>query len=624
MHGARSSAAVAEPIGRLARFGIDAGQQLVHLAFEAALSLAGPAGAEVMKVIRRAGKAIDTIVKDPAGFLRNLLAAFKGGLNQFVAKLPAHLRDGVIGWLTGALGQAGLTLPKVWDLRGIAGLVMQILNLTYAAVRGKMVKLLGERAVGFVEQAFEFVVTLVQKGIGAAWEQLQQHLEGLVDTVLGGVRSWVAGTVIETAIVKIASMFNPVGAIIQACKVVYDTVTWLIERYQQIHALVESVLDSVEAIAAGSIGSAIDRVEQTMVRSLPVVISFLAGLLGLGGITKKITEVIGKVRGVIDRAIDKVIDWVKAGVAKLFGRQATSGTWDGALRDEEPVRLADGEQHELFIVAGDDRVEVEMASANRGKFLPTLRRVVKDKGGDPGDVAPIERQYQDGQAAVRRVKPGHHRQRIAKAQLRLLAKSVATLGVTRGRGRVTTKLSRTELGRIGRHSTISKGNHVGTADERNRYKGVLTGEFPEELKLEAEHVIPVSWVSLALERRGLRGIDRKAKVRDLDHYMTTINIYRGAAVIKTASDMSMLAALDAMLDSRSSKRTNGSAVPDAFWAIARARIAKTVAAIKQDHGSKASRSMRTHSEALPNAAAVGTAYELQRQEIELVFASRGG
>src|SRR5262249_48771737 len=115
------------------------------------------------------------------------------------------------------------------------------------------------------------------------------------------------------------TIFNPAGAIVQAVLAIYNTVMFLIERASQIVALIEAVVNSVSAIAEGAIAGAANWIEQALARTIPLVISFLARLIGLGGISEKIKEIIKKVQAAVDRAIDKVIAKIIELVKKLFG-----------------------------------------------------------------------------------------------------------------------------------------------------------------------------------------------------------------------------------------------------------------------------------------------------------------
>ncbi|NEQ56279.1 MAG: hypothetical protein F6K53_02200, partial [Moorea sp. SIO4A1] len=66
-------------------------------------------------------------------------------------------------------------------------------------------------------------------------------------------------------------------------------------------------VDAVSAIASGAVGGAAKLVENALAKAVPVVIGFLASLLGIGGLAKKVENIIGKIRERIDKAIDKVL-----------------------------------------------------------------------------------------------------------------------------------------------------------------------------------------------------------------------------------------------------------------------------------------------------------------------------
>lgn len=307
------------PLRRLVDFAIAAGRKVLEFVFEGVLSMTGGLGAQVVGIIRRAGSVFSTIINDPIRFIGNLVQAVKGGFQRFAANILTHLRAGIIGWLFGALQGAGLTLPARFDLRGIISIVLQILGLTYQRMRVRLVQLIGEPRVAMLEGAFEFLRILVTQGLAAAWQRIVEFAGNLGDMVLEGIKSWVARSIIGAAVTKLISMFNPAGAIIQAIIAVYNTVQFFIERAQQIAALVNSVLDSIANIAAGNIGAAVAYVEQTMARTLPVIIGFLARLIGLGNVSGEIRNIIRRIQAVVDRAIDRMVNWLKDRVKGFAG-----------------------------------------------------------------------------------------------------------------------------------------------------------------------------------------------------------------------------------------------------------------------------------------------------------------
>ena len=72
-------------------------------------------------------------------------------------------------------------------------------------------------------------------------------------------------------------------------------------------AFVEAVINSVSSIAQGAIGAAASWIEKSLASMIPLLIGFLARLIGLGGLSKKVKEFITKVQDKVDKAIDKAI-----------------------------------------------------------------------------------------------------------------------------------------------------------------------------------------------------------------------------------------------------------------------------------------------------------------------------
>ena len=65
---------------------------------------------------------------------------------------------------------------------------------------------------------------------------------------------------------------------------IYDIVMFFINQGSQVVELVGAVIEAITAIASGAVGGAAKLVENALVRSLPVVIGFLASLLGISGL----------------------------------------------------------------------------------------------------------------------------------------------------------------------------------------------------------------------------------------------------------------------------------------------------------------------------------------------------
>jgi hypothetical protein len=389
------------PLGRIKDFALDAGKKVLEFIVEGVLKLAGPLGEQVMALLRKGADIFNKIVEDPIGFLGNLLKAVKGGFEGFMDHIAEHLKNGLMGWLFGALAGAGLTLPKSFDLKGILSLVLQVLGLTYQNLRTKLVAAFGEKTVGYIESAVGFVKTLVTEGLAGAWKMIVEWVGSLKDMVLGAIQDWVITSIVKAAVTKLITMFNPVGAIIQGIITIYNTISFFIERAQQIGAVAASVMDSVGRIAAGDVGGAAQFVEQTMAKAVPVMIGFLASLIGLGGIGNTIRGIIQKIQAPINTALDKLVGFVKgkamAVIGKLTGKdkQAVAGDAPTGAPIEVPLSMH-GAQHQLIYTPGPVP-KLEMAS-NRDLISNKIGKVVAKLKAT--EVPENERSKKEGQIAM--------------------------------------------------------------------------------------------------------------------------------------------------------------------------------------------------------------------------------
>lgn len=275
---------------------------------------------KLMGILRKGQDTIDLILDNPGGFLSNLIAAVKGGFAAFAGRIWDHLKKGFMKWLFGALASAGIEIPGDLSLVSILKLVLGVLGITYDRMRAKAVKLLGPTAVTVIEKLVGYLQTLIGGGPAALWEQVKGDLSSLKDMVIGAIQDWIVTTIVQKAVAKVVSMFNPAGAIIQAIMMIINVVMFVIERAAQIMEFVESVINSIHAIATGSIGGAISKVEQALGNAVPILIGFLAALIGLGGISAKIKGFITKVQAKVDQAIDKVLKKAVDFIKKMFGK----------------------------------------------------------------------------------------------------------------------------------------------------------------------------------------------------------------------------------------------------------------------------------------------------------------
>jgi hypothetical protein len=190
----------------------------------------------------------------------------------------------------------------------------------------------------------------------------------------------VVTQIVKAGITWLISMLNPAAAFIKACKMIYDVVMFFVEKADQIKEFVDSVLDSVESIVGGGVGAVASKIEQTLAKMLPVLIGFLASLLGLGGISEKIKKIIETVQKPVNRAVDWVI-----GKAVQYGKKFLGGA----------AKKVKGK-----IAAGKAYVKGKVQAGKayvKGKVASVKERFAREgqRGGTKGGTA------EDGAAAAR-------------------------------------------------------------------------------------------------------------------------------------------------------------------------------------------------------------------------------
>jgi hypothetical protein len=290
----------------------------------------------IENIINKGIAVLKAIFTHPIQFVKNLIGAAKTGFTNFAKHFVEHLKDAVFEWLTGSL--EGITLPDSWTVKGIVGVLFQLVGLTWVHIKKALVKLIPEPVVEGLMTTFGLVKTLVSEGPMAAWEQIKDMGEELKRTFVASITDWIKWTVVEQAVKTIMAIFVPGAGIVRAVIAIYDTIVFFIQKARDIMQMIGSFLGSIAEIAAGNIAAAADALENGLARGLKLVISFLAKFLHLDGITAKIREVLDKVRTKVEAVLDKVAGWV-VGMAKKAGKLVGIGgkeAKDGEVAVEDP------------------------------------------------------------------------------------------------------------------------------------------------------------------------------------------------------------------------------------------------------------------------------------------------
>jgi hypothetical protein len=343
---------------------------LARKVLEAVLNLVGVDPESFYGFVGRGQETWQRIIDDPGAFLGNVLAAVTGGVQRFADNFVTHLQAGVIGWLTGALGNAGIVLPQTFDLVGVLDIARQILGLTWDALRGKAAKLIGEKNVERLEIVYDWITALVVEGWAGLWAKIIDSVATVRDVVLDSLKSFLVEKVVVAAITKLASLFSPVGAIVQLVITAWNLYTFLRDQLSRIAAVVTTVVNAIGDIARGVLDGAVAAVEGVLGRLLPIAIDLLARLLGLGNVAERVRGIIEGIRAMIDRGIVTVIGRVAAafrgGPAEKSGTTSTPGDKadrpDATPGMEEETFTVAGEKHTLRAALQGDAMEPEMAS----------------------------------------------------------------------------------------------------------------------------------------------------------------------------------------------------------------------------------------------------------------------
>ncbi len=294
----------------------------------------------LVSILRKAAELIIDIITDPIGFLGNLIDGVMLGLENFMKNLPRHLLQGLMKWLFGALGEAGLEMPESFDLEGIVKIILQIFGLTYANFRKRAVDIVGEPVVSAIEKTAEVFKVVMTEGIPGIWRLIKEKVLELKSMVLDAIFDFIKEKVLVAGVTWIIGLLNPVSAFFKACKAIYDIVVFFIERGSQIIDLVNAIIDSISAIVKGNISVAAKMVEDALAKAIPVAIGFLASLLGLGNISGTIRKTIDKAREPVNKAIDWVINLAVKGV-KAAGKAIAGAFGKKQPKPEEPKGPAD-------------------------------------------------------------------------------------------------------------------------------------------------------------------------------------------------------------------------------------------------------------------------------------------
>lgn len=356
-------------IGRIADAIGDFLDDPVRAIINGLLSLVGIPPTAFWALVARIQQVIADIADDPESFINNLVDGLRQGFERFFDNFGTHVLNGFWEWLFSGLGSVGVQIPSDFSLGSLVTFVLQVMGITWPRVREILVRHIGEENVALIEQAWELVSLLIERGPEGIFEMLRERLDPatILETILDAAIDFLIETLIEQVVIRVVGMLNPVGAVAQAIELIYKVLRWVFENAARIFRLVETVVNGIADVIAGRIGPMAAAVEGALAGLVPVVIDFLAGLLGLGDLPDEIADVIRRLQEVVLEGLDLIIGFLVARAQALLAAIGLGGDDDEEDDDDAPggddelgktVRFsAAGERHRHWIdISGSDAV----------------------------------------------------------------------------------------------------------------------------------------------------------------------------------------------------------------------------------------------------------------------------
>lgn len=354
-----------------------------------------PAGRKIWPILQKAGAALSKIAADPLTFGKTLVAALKQGFQRFYDNIGANLLNGLQRFVFEEIKMPDLKPPEGFNPSSLFKFALNLLKISYPSIRAKLVKKLapigGETVVHYAEKAVDFIQAVRAGGLTAIWEMIKDKLDSIGSAIFDSIKSWAIGKIVKLGLEKIIALSNPVGEIIEVIKDTVEIFEFFLEKAEQMINFFESVVDSFAKIAEGDTNGAAGFIEATIKRSIPLILRFLASILGLGdfgeGIRDAIQGVIDKVDAAIDKGLTFLVDkitpiWndVKAFV---LGKLAAAKEWWLKPRkfhygeDEHDIVVkGTGQKPEVFVHSAEEKpVDAFLAEANA---TPAQKKQIHD------------------------------------------------------------------------------------------------------------------------------------------------------------------------------------------------------------------------------------------------------
>ncbi len=347
-------------------------------------------------VIGKLVDAWDVIKEKPVEFLKNLLGTVKLAFHGFFQRIGLHLKNGIVGWITSSFEGSKIYWPQSWTSPGelfsfaasVLGLsvdhVIERVALKYPDVAAGL-----RKAMGIFSEAWDWLSLIFKGDYKGLWDKIKGKLADIENMVMQGIMDFLMKRVIAGATVQLAAATTPtvVSQIAIVLIDTYKTIKTVVKYMKKILTMVNTMLDSILNIAAGTLQPAADLVEKAFDMGMPVVIGFLAELVNLGDVSEKIQEAIEKLRDKVDEAIDWLIEKVASAIKTVVGAVKGALEW---WRERRNTKVGD-EKHTIFWEGEGEDAELVIESPKRMRLDGFLDDLSNQPNCDSGVIDEIRK-----------------------------------------------------------------------------------------------------------------------------------------------------------------------------------------------------------------------------------------
>jgi hypothetical protein len=121
---------------------------------------------------------------------------------------------------------------------------------------------------------------------------------------------WVMTQIITSGTIKLLSFLDPtfIMSVVNGCIALFNAVQAAIEYLRDMLEILNLYVGTLAQVAAGNVAPGAEMIEAGLAAAVPVAIGFLAYLLGIDDVPRRIADIVLGVRGAVDEAIDWLIE----------------------------------------------------------------------------------------------------------------------------------------------------------------------------------------------------------------------------------------------------------------------------------------------------------------------------